>query len=59
MAALLDPESCLQYLSEPFSTSTQISKVLTLEDQHAELKLLKAGSLLHRDFMYIIPVLFL
>lgn len=59
MATLLDLESHSQYLSEPFSTSPQISKALTLEGQHAELMLLKAGSLLHRDFIYNIPMLFL
>lgn len=50
MAALLGLESLLKYPPEQFSTSPQISKVLILEDQRAELMLLKAECLLHRDF---------
>lgn len=42
MAALLDLESHLQHLSEPFSTSPQTSEALPLEHQHAELMLLKS-----------------
>lgn len=42
MAALLDLESHLQYLSELFPASPQISGALTPEDQHAELMQLKA-----------------
>lgn len=53
MAALLDLESHLHYLSEPLSASPQTSEALTLEHQHAELMLLKNIPFVQRFYVYV------